>query len=293
MNRGTFLKNTLALSAGALAFPSIVPSSVIGKNVPNNKIQIGQIGCGRIARGHDMPETLNHDVARIVAVCDLDRKRREDGKKIVEDFYEEKTGSKNYLNVEMYEDYREMLLKDEIDAVIISTPDHWHIQPAIEAALAGKDVYLQKPVSLTVAESRLLRDVVKQQGTILQVGSQVRSTSPQFKRAAKLVRNGRIGDLHTAIVNFPADEPGKVIKEMPVPENLNYDMWLGSTPEMPYSEFAVHPNAGYSRPGWLWVEQFGAGMITGWGQHQFDLAAWEMDTERTGPKSVEIGRAHV
>ncbi|SHE46261.1 Predicted dehydrogenase [Fodinibius roseus] len=287
INRRTFLKNALATSAGTLAFPAILPSSVLGKNTPNDKINIGQIGCGRIARGHDIPETLNHDVARIIAVCDVDKKRMKDGKNLVEQFYAEKKGSKNYMDVEMYEDYRKLLLNPDIDAVIISTPDHWHVQPAIEASLAGKDVYLQKPVSLTVAESQLLRDVVKEQGTILQVGTQVRSTSKQFKYAAELVRNGRIGTLHTVIVNFPADDPGPEITRMPIPRHLNFDKWLGSTPEMPYSESAVHPNDGYGRPGWLWQEQFGAGMITGWGQHQFDLAAWGMGTEYTGPTSIE------
>ncbi|MEX0774059.1 MAG: Gfo/Idh/MocA family oxidoreductase [Balneolales bacterium] len=287
IKRRTFLKNAAVTSAGAFVFPSIVPSSIFGNSVPNNKINIGQIGCGRIARSHDMPETLNHDVARIIAVCDLDRNRMADGKKLVEEFYANKTGSKNYINVKMYEDYREMLLNPDIDAVVISTPDHWHVQPAIEAALAKKDVYLQKPVSLTVAESRLLSDVARQQGTIVQIGAQVRSTSPQFKLAAELVRNGRIGQLHTVTVNFPADSPGAIIQEAPVPDHLNYDMWLGSTPEIPYSELGVHPQEGYGRPGWLWREQFGAGMITGWGQHQFDLAAWGMDTENTGPNSIE------
>lgn len=286
MKRRNFLKNSLAASAGAIIVPTIVPSSVFGKSAPSNKIQIGQIGCGRIARGHDMRSTLQYDIARIVAVSDVDSKRMEDGKKLVEDYYTQEYENENYIDVKMYADYKEMLQDKEIDAVIISTPDHWHSQPAIEAALAGKDIYLQKPTSLTVEEGRMVSDIVQKKGVIMQLGTQQRS-SPQFRIAAELVRNGRIGKLHTVKVGLPGDPSGPEAEEMPVPENLNYDMWLGSTPWTYYTEIGVHPQQGYGRPGWLRREQFGAGMITGWGQHHFDSAAWGMDTELTGPISVE------
>jgi predicted dehydrogenase len=204
----------------------------------------------------------------------------------VEAYYTKKTGNANYVDVKMYDDYHDMLNNKDIDAVIISTPDHWHSQPALEAALAGKDVYLQKPTSLTIAEGRLLSDIVKKKGIILQVGTQQRS-SPQFRIAAELVRNGRIGKLHTVKIGLPGDPSGPPAPAMPVPAGLNYDMWLGSTPEVPYTEIGVHPQKGYGRPGWLRLEQYGAGMITGWGQHHFDSAAWGMDTEYTGPVTVQ------
>ncbi len=287
MKRRKFIENTLKGAAVAgFGFPTIVPATVFGKNAPSNKINIGQIGCGRIGREHDMPGTLQHEVARMVAVCDLDSNRLADGKVLIEEFYKKKTGNTNYVDVKMYGDYREMLLNKDIDAVIISTPDFWHAQPAIEAALAGKDVYLQKPTSLTIAEGRLLSNIIQKKGTILQVGTQQRS-SPQFRIAAELVRNGRIGKLHTVKIGLPGDPSGPVTTPMPVPKSLNYDMWLGSTPYIPYTETAVHPQIGYDRPGWLRMEQFGAGMITGWGQHHFDSAAWGMDTEFTGPISVQ------
>jgi predicted dehydrogenase len=259
---------------------------VLGQNAPSNKINIGQIGCGRIAREHDLPGTMQHDVARVMAVSDLDSNRMKDGKKLVEAVYAKKSGSGSSAGVTMYADYKDMLQNPDIDAVVISTPDHWHSQPAIEAALAGKDIYLQKPTSLTVTEGRLLSNIVHRQGVILQVGTQQRS-SQQFRIAAELVRNGRIGKLHTVKVGLPGDPSGPEADPMPVPENLNYDMWLGSTPQVPYTEIRVHPQKGYGRPGWLRCEQFGAGMITGWGQHHFDSAAWGMDTEFTGPISVE------
>jgi predicted dehydrogenase len=286
MERRNFLKNTTLTATGTLIIPTIVPSSVFGKNAPSNKIHVGQIGCGRIARSHDMAETLKYDVARMVAVSDVDNKRMADGKKLVEDFYREKTGSSNPIDVKMYTDYKDMLSDKNIDAVVISTPDHWHAQPAIEAALAGKDIYLQKPTSLTVEEGRLLSDMVHQQGVILQVGTQQRSWA-QFRRAAELVRNGRIGKVHTVKIGLPGDPSGPVFQTGPVPSSLNFDMWLGSTPEVEYKENLVHPQNDYSRPGWLRHENYGAGMITGWGQHHYDSAAWGMDTEFTGPISVE------
>ena len=286
MKRRDFIGKSIVGVVGAIAVPTIVPSSVFGKNAPSNKINVGQIGCGRIGREHDLPGTMQHDVARLVAVCDLDKNRMIDGKKLVEAYYTKKTGNANYVDVKMYDDYHDMLNNKDIDAVIISTPDHWHSQPALEAALAGKDVYLQKPTSLTIAEGRLLSDVVKKKGIILQVGTQQRS-SPQFRIAAELVRNGRIGKLHTVKIGLPGDPSGPPAPAMPVPAGFNYDMWLGSTPEVPYTEIGVHPQKGYDRPGWLRLEQYGAGMITGWGQHHFDSAAWGMDTEYTGPISVQ------
>ena len=281
------VKATVASSVMTGAFPVILPSGLLGKNSPGNKINIGQIGTGRIARGHDLPDTMKYDVARVVAVADVDSKRATAAKEFIENWYAGKTGKEKYINVKTYDDYHDLLRDPSIDAVIISTPDHWHAQPAIEAALAGKDIYLQKPTSLTVAEGRLLSDVVRRQGVILQVGTQQRSMS-QFRIAAELVRNGRIGQIHTVKIGLPGDPPGPDAPGMPVPPNLNYDMWLGSTPYVYYTEMRVHPqNSITDRPGWLRCEQFGAGMITGWGQHHFDSAAWGMDTENTGPISVE------
>lgn len=286
MKRRNFLRNASAATAGAIVIPSIIPSSVFGASAPSNKIHVGQIGCGRIAVSHDMPGVMQHDVARMVAVSDLDSNRMEKGKKLVLDHYKKVSGSSDPLDVKMFSDYKDMLADKDIDAVVISTPDHWHTQPAIEAALAGKDVYVQKPTSLTVTEGRLLSDIVNRKGTILQVGTQQRSSS-QFRRAAELVRNGRIGKVHTVKIGLPGDPAGPVFETGPVPKNLNFDMWLGSTPEVEYKEKLVHPQHGYSRPGWLRHENYGAGMITGWGQHHYDSAAWGMDTEHTGPISVQ------
>lgn len=286
MKRRMFIKRTAATAVGVAVLPTIIPSSAFGKNAPSNKIHIGQIGLGRIARSHDMIHTRQYDQARFVAVCDVDSKRLADGKRFVDDYYARKTGNSLNSDAKVYENYVDMLADKNIDAVIISTPDHQHADVAIRAALAGKDIYLQKPTSLTIEEGRLLSDVVRRQKVILQVGTQQRS-SEQFRIAAELVRNGRIGKLHTVKIGLPGDPSGPEASEMPIPDNLNYDMWLGSTPEVYYTEMRVHPQNDYGRPGWLRCEQFGAGMITGWGQHHFDSAAWGMDTELTGPISVE------
>jgi len=270
--------------AAIAGFPAIVPSSVLGAFSPGNRINIGAIGTGRISRGHDLPGIWQYDTARIMAVCDLDSSRAKDAVTLVNGQYTKQTG-KPYSGVTAYTNYRELLANKDVDAVVISTPDHWHALIAMDAVAAGKDVYLQKPASLTIAEGRALSDAVHRSGRIFQIGSQQRSTV-QFRVAAELVRNGRIGQLKTVEIGLPGDPSGEIEPDMAVPENLNYDMWLGSTPVVPYTEKRVHPQKGYDRPGWLRCEQFGAGMITGWGAHHLDSAHWAMDTEYTGPIEV-------
>lgn len=273
-----------AATTMAAGFPAIVPSTVFGRTAPSNQITIGAIGVGRISRAHDLPGIWQYDEARIIAACDLDSRRVAEGKQFINDYYTKKTG-KPYDGVTTYGQYHELLANKDIDAVVISTPDHWHALIAIAAVQAGKDVYLQKPASLTIAEGRALSNAVHASGRIFQIGSQQRST-PQFRYACELVRNGRIGQLKTVEVGLPGDPSGDEEAEMPIPKNLNYEMWLGSTPYVYYTEKRVHPQVGYDRPGWLRCEQFGAGMITGWGAHHVDTAHWGMDTEYTGP--IEI-----
>lgn len=290
ISRRGLLKASTAMASGIVAgFPAIVPSSVLGKNAPSNMIQIGQIGCGRIARASEFKGILHNDkVARYVAVSDLDTTRMDDAKRLIESAYAKKSG---VSNAKLYGDYHEMLADKGIDAVCISTPDHWHAQPAMEAAMAGKDVYLQKPASLTIEEGRHMSDMLKRTGRILQIGSQQRS-SEQFRFACELVRNGRLGKVKEIYIGLPVDPAGDDEAKMPVPANLQYNAWLGSTPDVYYTEKRVHPQASdakkrYDRPGWLRCEQFGAGMITGWGAHHIDIAHWAMDTEHSGPIEVE------
>ena len=287
MSRRQFLKASVVGAAGAAAGPLILPSSLFGQSAPSRKIQIAQIGCGRIAHNMDLPGILKQqDLGRIVAVCDLDDKRLADGKRLVEDYYAKKTGSTGAVAVKAFTDYRELLQEPGIDAVAVSTPDHWHAELVMAAALAGKDIYVQKPLSMTLAEGRAVSNVVRAKGRIFQIGSQQRST-PQFLTACELVRNGRIGALHTVKIGLPSDPSGDVEPDMPVPPNLHYERWLGPTPEVPYTEKRVHPQNDYSRPGWLRIDSYCLGMITGWGSHHVDIAHWGMDTELTGPLEIE------
>jgi predicted dehydrogenase len=290
--RRHFLKSAMGAGAlGAFGFPTIVPATVFGRFAPSNLIQVAQIGCGRIGRTSEIPGVLRHsEIARFVAVCDLDTVRLADGKAMIEEHYARKFQRDGYANVKTFGDYRELLADKSIDAVCISTPDHWHAQPAIEAALAGKDIYVQKPAALTIHEGRQMADTIKRTGRILQLGSQQRSEA-QFRLACELVRNGRIGKITRVAIGLPVDPAGDEEPQMPVPSNLNYDMWLGSTPAVFYTEKRVHPQssnirARYDRPGWLRCEQFGAGMITGWGAHHLDIAQWAMGLEHSGPVSA-------
>jgi myo-inositol 2-dehydrogenase/D-chiro-inositol 1-dehydrogenase len=204
MKRRTFLKNSAAAAAASLVVPTIIPSRVLGKNAPSNLIRVGQIGFGRIARSHDLPETLQHEMALGVAVADVDIKRARMGKDWIEKFHADQ--GKSAVDVAVYQDYREMLEDQSIDAVIISTPDHWHAQPAMEAALAGKDIYLQKPASLTIPEGRQMSDMVHRTGVIFQQGSQQRGTSPwpQFHRAANWCATAASGSCKNWKSAFPA-----------------------------------------------------------------------------------------
>ena len=289
LSRREFVKGAL-LGAAAIGFPTIIPARVLGASAPSNFIQVAQIGCGRIARQSEIPGMFRNDkIARIVALCDFDSIRLADAKELVEQTYSQTFGQT--LSPKTYANYREMLQDKSIDAVCISTPDHWHALPAIEAALAGKDVYLQKPASLTLKEGRQMADVFKKTKCIFQQGSQQRSEA-HFVKACELVRNGRIGKIKEIYIGLPVDVAGGRTEEMPVPKNLNYDMWLGSTPVVHYTQDRVHPQAGdlekrYDRPGWLRCQQFGAGMITGWGAHHLDIAHWGMGTEHTGPIEIE------
>ena len=287
-SRRDFLKASLA-GASALAFPNLIPARVLGDDAPSKKINILQIGCGRIGRSMDMPGILKQDAARMIAVCDLDSIRVGDAKKYVEETYAKKNIT---LDVATYGDYREALQRKDIDAVAISLPDHWHAQPVIEAVLAGKDIYVQKPLAMTLVEGRAVSDIVRKHKRAFQIGSQQRSAA-NFRTACEMARNGRIGKLHTVKVGLPTDPSGGSTAVMPVPSNLNYDMWLGPTPLAPYNEDRVHSQNANSkkryadRPGWLRIDSYCLGMITGWGAHHVDIAHWGMGTEFTGPVSVE------
>lgn len=283
LTRREFTRTAL-LGAGILGLPQIIPARLLGAGSPGGRIRVGQIGCGRIARGHDMPAVLHSKLADIVAVCDVDSRRAAAGRKLVEDFHRDQETPPPRVTV--HGDFRELLAEPGIDAVVISTPDHWHAEPALEAVWAGKDVYLQKPMTMTHAEGILLRDAVAKSGRIFQLGSQQRSSS-QFRRACELVRSGRTGRLRRVEIGLPIDPTAPDDPPQPVPANLDYERWLGPTADVPYTEQRVHPQEGYGRPGWLRNDAYCLGMITGWGAHHYDILHWALDAELSGPREIE------
>ncbi len=283
LSRRNFLRASAALGAG-LAFPTIVPSSVLGAEAPSERIAVGCIGVGRMGMG-DLKEALGFKQVQVVAVCDVDANRTKSAQASVESHYTQQS-ARTYQGCAAYGDFRELVSRSDIDAVQIATPDQWHALPAIEAARSGKDVFLQKPLTLTIHEGRVLSETVRRYGRVFQVGSQQRSEK-SFRFACELVRNGRIGRIQRVLVGFGTDPGCGPQPPMPVPEGLDYDMWLGPAPWAPYTEQRVHPKQGYDRPGWLRISDYGAGMITGWGSHHLDIAHWGMGAEYTGPVEIQ------
>lgn len=286
--RRRFLKT----SAAALLLPTFIPRTYLfSKGTPPSRmITVAQIGCGRMGI-EDLRGTIVHDLCRVVAVCDLDARRLELARAEVEQFYRGK--GEQRVEVKGYRDYHEILARPDIDAVLITPPDHWHAMIAVEAVLAGKDVHVQKPITYDIAESIALRSAVRAKQRVLQTGSQQRSSTPwqTFRIASEAVRNGRIGTVKTIRIGIGRDEPkGALPMAQPVPTTFDYDNWLGPAPEQPYMEARVHPQDGYGRPGWITTEDFGLGMITNWGAHHIDIAQWAMGMELSGPARVH-GRA--
>ncbi|MBI5766960.1 MAG: Gfo/Idh/MocA family oxidoreductase [Verrucomicrobia bacterium] len=293
VSRRDFVRSAVLTAAVA---PLIVPSRLLGAGAPSGRIRVGCIGAGRIAQSHDMPGVVNSKLADVVAVCDLDSRRAASGKASIEGMF--KRNELPVPTIDLYGDYREMLARKDIDAVTISTPDHQHAEPALAAILAGKDVYLQKPFTMTHEEGALLKAACGKSDRIFQLGSQQRSWGPneQFRKACEFVRSGRVGRLRSVEIGLPTDPTAPDNPEQPVPPHLNYEMWLGPTPQVYYTEQRVHsqgkdrktggPDVG-SRPGWLRNDAYCLGMITGWGAHHFDVAHWGMDQELGGPSKLE------
>lgn len=298
--RRTFLQTAAAASAAAIGFPYVVPARALGRDgavAPSNRITLGVMGTGNQGF-NDMRDFLRDDRVQIVAVCDVNRESpgywngnvggREPGRRLVDDHYGKSKPSRTSQGCAAYVDFRELLAHPDLASVLICTPDHWHAIPTIAAAKAKKDIYCQKPLSLTVAEGRAMSDAVKKHGVVFQTGSQQRS-DPKFRQAAELVRNGRIGKLHTVRVGLPGgrSDYGKTgDRKQPeaVPEGFEYDLWLGPAPEAPYSPARCHVN-------FRWIYDYSGGQVTDWGGHHPDCAQWGMGTDLTGPFEIAAARA--
>ncbi len=278
------LSRRSALKLGAsCAAPLILPAGLGAMTGANDAIRIGCIGTGRMGRG-DMFSLLDRGLrpginARIVAVCDPDLQRAKHAKSDVEKRYTEKLEGNGVPTIDVYADFREMLARPDIDAVSVSTPDFWHAGHGVAAAKAKKDVYIQKPITLTIGEGQALVRAVRENGVILQTGSQQRSAK-NFRQACELVRNGRIGKLERVEVWLPPDHGQAQVTDTPLPAHFDHDLWMGPTAERAYTELGVHPQKGYGRPGWLQRHGYTRGMITGWGAHMNDIAQWARGLDR-------------
>ena len=274
--------------AGAMSIPTILPSSVFGSAAPGNRINVAVIGCGRQSVKPNIPQLLGSDLAQVIAVCDVDAWRLGKAKQQVNDHYSQQKGT-SYKGCTAYEDFREVLRQKDVDAVMIATPDHWHVPMAIEAARAGKHISLEKPISTCIEHGRQLVKAIKKYKVITRNDSEFR-TLPKFGRAVELVRNGRIGKLQRIFVAVPPESNGTALppqSTMPVPQELNYDLWLGPAWEAPYTEKRVHAIKAYGRPGWMRVDSYCNGMISNWGAHLMGIAQWGNNAEYTGPVKVE------
>jgi predicted dehydrogenase len=290
LSRRAFLRNTVV----AAGLPTIIPAAALGRDgaiAPSERITMAVIGLGGQGT-RDMNDFLRFPDTQIVALCDVDAgsTRYEQGwyrglapaREMVKEYYAQRKSTRSYSAPEGYADFREVLARDDIDAVSIGTPDHWHALIAIAAANTGKDIYCQKPLARTIPEGRAMVNAVHKNKCVFQCGSQRRS-EPECRKTCEQVRNGHIGKLQRVEVLLPGGHhnPGYEMGDepMPVPEGFDYDMWLGPSPEAPYTHKRCHFT-------FRWNLAYSGGQVTDWGAHFIDMAHWGMDTELTGP--VEI-----
>jgi len=279
-DRRSFIQGSGAMLAGAVGFPYIVSASALGADgavAASERITIGSIGVGGQGTWK-VKDFLGIPVAQIVAVCDVQQSEREKAKRIVD----EKYGNSDCA---MYNDFRELLARDDIDAVVIATQDHWHALIAVAAAQAGKDMYCEKPLGVAVAESQAIRDAVRKYGIVFQTGTQQRSER-NFRFACQLARSGYLGKIHTVKVGAPGPvykrEYLNPLVEEPIPPGFDWDMWLGPAPKKPFNGGRVY---GID---WYLIWDYCAGFIVNWGVHHLDIANWGCPDVANQPCELEF-----
>lgn len=272
------------LAAGAA--PLVIPSRLLGRDSPSNQVRLAMIGTGRQACFTNLPTLLGMPAVRVVAVCDVDRKRAEAAKKLVDAHYKDTA-------CRMFTDFREAIVMDDLDAVMNSTPDHWHVLISLAAIARGLHVSCEKPLTRHLHEGRVLADAAAKKGVVFRTDTECRSHS-YMTRTADLAMNGYLGAIKRIEVGVPRESGAGFgnAKPMPVPEHLDYEMWLGPAPHRPYTRDRVHPEDLSGRPGWMRILDYGEGIVTNWGTHLIDVAQLINGTERSGPVAVE-GRGTV
>lgn len=277
--RRKFLRTAAGAALGTVLAPHFVPASALGRGrhvAPSERITIGCIGTGGMGTAN-MRSFLEKPAARVVAVCDVDSAHRERARRLVNEAY-------RTSDCAVYNDFRELLARSDIDAVSIAVPDHWHGIMSVAAARAGKDIYGEKPLAYSIAEGRAIVDAVQRYGIVWQTGSWQRS-QVHFRLACELVRNGRIGQVELVRVGLPHGNSiqNRGTQPVPVPDGFDYDLWLGPAPWAPYNPSRCHWN-------FRWISDYAGGQLSDWAGHHCDIAQWGMGTERSAPISIE-GRA--
>lgn len=277
MDRKTFIKDTLMGAAAC----TIVPRHVLGGRgyvAPNDRINLGFIGNGKQARGLLNAILSGVPDALAIAACDVDKKKLDHFVDLAKQANAKKVGAE----VTAYGHYRELLGRSDIDAVVVATPDHWHAQIAIDAAKAGKDIYCEKPLALTIAEGRAMVEATRKYKRVFQTGSMQRSQE-YFRRASELVRNGYIGQVKE--INVSVGEPVKEcdLPSLPIPDYLDWDTWIGPSFYRGYNPVLSPPIEDNSWAWWRGYKGFGGGLITDWGAHMFDIVQWALGMDDSGP----------
>jgi predicted dehydrogenase len=277
LNRRDFLKSSIT-TAAVFGIPAFIPSSVLGKignGSPNERINLGFIGLGTKGFvgcwGSLLHSFIEYDTVQIRAVCDVDKSYQQRAKAFVDDRYQNQ-------DCAMYTDFRDMLARKDIDAVVIATPDHWHAIQMIQACEQGKDVYCEKPLSLTIDEARAMVNTARKYDRVVQTGSQSRSNQ-RIRFACEAVKGGRLGKLLSVKAACGGPSIDYNLPAQPTPEHLDWDMWIGPAPWRPFNS-QIHP-AGFRA-----FKDFSGGSMTDWGAHHFDIAQWALGMDKTGPTEI-------
>jgi myo-inositol 2-dehydrogenase/D-chiro-inositol 1-dehydrogenase len=289
ISRRTFLaKSGIACAAGVVA-PTFIASTALakpGQPGANDRIGMGFIGCGRQTVGKNIPLFMRVTGVQPIAICDVDSWRMEQALLEMKRQVDSGKAKSALGNITTYVDYQDLLARDDIDAVCISTPDHWHMKMAMDALAAGKDLALEKPITRTIRDSQRLIEATKKYQRVFRVDSEFRSGYPAH-RATTLARNGYLGKIVRVDVGVPLiDLPLEQQPIMNVPPELDFQRWLGDAPAKPYTEKRVHPRHSFERPGWFSITDYADGAITNWGAHLNGGAMWATDKEHTGPVEV-------
>lgn len=279
MKRRHFLKTS---ATAAVAFPTIIPSSALGqgkKKAPGSRITIGLIGCG--GRGTaDLRDIMNQDGVQALAVCDPDEAHVKQAQGHVVKQYAKEKASGNYKGCDVYRDYRELCAREDIDAVIVGTPDHWHALATVEALRKGKDVYCEKPITHLFGEGQIVYKEAAKQNAVFQVGSQQRS-DVRFRIAAEAVMNELLGKIQSVEVGLPTGRAAKSKEgKHEVPAGVDYDLWCGPSKMLPFHPDRMHQN-------WRWCLDYGGGQLMDWIGHHNDIAHWGLEMDKSGPVQVE------